>query len=130
VRQLGRAPRAGHRADGAHRLGGGRQAQTRQLVAGEAREVGDVGRVIGRKAERPHLVGEAEPAEVLHRPRLRGVGLRVERRSRFRVDEQAAHATTAELDRQHQAARPAAGDQDVGRGGGVAAHPLLGSASR
>jgi hypothetical protein len=52
------------------------------------------------------LVGEAEAAKVLHRPRLRRIGLRVERRARLRIDEQAAHAAAAQLVGEHEPAGP------------------------
>jgi len=51
-------------------------------------------------------------AEVLHRSRLRRVGLRIEGRARLDVDEQAADPTPSELVRQHQAAGTASGNED------------------
>ena len=99
------------RRDQLLRLARRRQAEARQLVAREAREVGDVGREVGRQAERADLVGEAEAPEVLHRARLasrwpaaltRGAGLV--------VDEHGRDAAPAELVGEHQAARSAADD--------------------
>lgn len=70
--------------------------------------------MVGRQAEPPDFIGKTEPAEILHGPRLRGVGLGVEGGIRLLVDQQAAYATTPQLIGQHQAAGAAAGNQDVG----------------
>ena len=65
------------------------------------------------QAMRAHLVGEAVATEVLHRPRLRRIGLGVERGAGLGIDQQAADAAAAEFVGEHQPARSAAGDEDV-----------------
>ncbi len=113
VRQLGRVPGA---AQAAHVLAGLRgrgQAQPRELVRGEAREVGDVGGVVARQAQGADLVGDADAAEVLHGARLRGVGLRVEGGGGLRVHQQAAYAAQAQFVGEHQPARARARDEHV-----------------
>lgn len=114
VRQLCCAPRAGQTLHQFRRACRGRQLKTCQLMRRVAREIGDVGRVVRGQAGAPDLVGEAEPAEMLHRPRLRRVGLRVEGRSRLLVDQDCGHAAAAKLVGQHQPARTAAHDQHRG----------------
>lgn len=66
--------------------------------------------MVGRQVERADLVRETEPPAMFHGARLRGIGLRVERGGRLRIDEQAANAAAPELIGEHEAARPAAGD--------------------
>ena len=51
----------------------------RQLPSGEAREVGHIGSLSRRKSQLADLIGESEAPVVLHRARLGGVGLRVDR---------------------------------------------------
>ena len=70
--------------------------------------------MVGRQAQRADLGGKAQPAEVLHRARLRGVGLRRVRDAGLGIDQQAVDAAPAELAGQHQAERAGAGDQDIG----------------
>jgi hypothetical protein len=70
--------------------------------------------MVRRQAERADLGGQAEPAEMLHRPRLGRVGLRRIRNARLRVDQQAGNAAPAEFAGEHQPERPGAGDQDIG----------------
>ena len=111
MRQLGGAPRAGERRHHRARLARRRQAKAREFVFGEAREVGDVGRKLGRQAERADLIGEAKPPVVLHRARLRRVRLGVERGARFLVEHQRFDAA---LDGEHQAAGAAADDHHLG----------------
>jgi hypothetical protein len=81
MRQLGRGPRSVELPYPLDRLRRGGQAQARQLVSRVAREVGDVGRMVGRQTLGAHLLCESVATEMLHRPRLRGVGLRIERRA-------------------------------------------------
>ncbi len=69
--------------------------------------------MVGRQALGPHLLREAVAAEVLHRPRLRGIGLRIERGARLGIDEEGADAASPQFVREHQPARTAAGDEDV-----------------
>ena len=114
VRQFGCAPGSAHGLDFFHRLRGGRQLQARQLVAGVAREVRNVGGVVGRQALGANFAGKTQTAEMLHGARLCGIGLRVEGGARLGVDQQAAHAAAAEFVGQHQPAGTATGDQDVG----------------
>jgi hypothetical protein len=115
VRKLGRAPRPRHRAHPLACLARGRQPEPRELVRRVAREVRDVGREVLRQPERANLLGEPEPAVVLHRARLRRVRLRVDGRRRLRVEQRDAHTTAAELVGEHQPERAAARDQDVDR---------------
>jgi hypothetical protein len=114
VRQLCGAPRAAQSADELPRVARGRQREARQLVAREAREIRDVRGEVGRQAERAHLVGEAEAAEVLHGARLRGVGRGVARGAGVLVDQHHRDAAPAELDREREAARTAADDHYLG----------------
>ncbi len=112
VRQLGRAPRSGQRAD---HVGGGAgrgQLEPRQFVGGEAGEIGDVGRIVGRQAHAAQLVGEAEPAVVLHGAGLGGVGGREPHRRGFLVEHDDGNAAPSEFDREHQPARPRADDDN------------------
>jgi hypothetical protein len=120
MRQLGGAPTAGRLADQARRLARRRQAEARQFVAREAGEVRDVGREVGRQSERSDLVGEAEAPEVLHRARLRRIGLRRDGGAGLVVDQQGRDAAQAELVAEHQPARSAADDDHgdaLGQGG-------------
>ena len=101
VRQFGGAPRAGEVLDALDRLARGRQTKARQFMAGIAGEIGDVGRKIGGQAERADLLREAEAAEMLHGPRLRRIGLRIEGRARLLIDQNGADAAPAKLIGQH-----------------------------
>jgi len=114
VRQLGCAPGSGKRRDHLLRFARGRELEARQLVFREAREVGYVGRKIGRHAERTDLVGESQPPVELHGARLGRVRLRVERRARLLIDEHDADAAAAEFVGEHQAAGAAPDDDDLG----------------
>ena len=113
VRQLGRAPGTRHRPDPHRGLGGGRQLDARELMSGVAREIGDVGRMIGRQPQRADLVRETQPAEMFHGAGLGGVGLRVERGAGLGIHDQAAHAARPQFVREHQPAWPAPRDQHV-----------------
>ncbi len=114
MRQLGGAPGAGETFDQRVGASRGRQVKARQLVAGEAREISDVGRIVGGQARLPDLIREAEPAIMLHRAGLRRIGLRIECRAGLVVHHDSGDAATAELVGQHQAARPAARDEHSG----------------
>ncbi len=114
VRQLGGAPGAGKRPHQLARVARRGQGEASELVPREAREVGDVGRKVGRQAQRAHLVGEPQAPEMLHGARLGGVRLDVARGPGLRVDQQRPHAAPAELVCEHQAERAAAGDEDRG----------------
>ncbi len=114
MRQLGRAPRAAQRRDALLGFARGRQLEPRQLIAGVAGEISDVGGEIRGHAKRADFVGETQAAVMLHGPRLGGVGLRVEGRCRLLVDQHGGDAAPAELIGQHQAARAAADNQDRG----------------
>ena len=120
VRQLGRAPRAGQRLDHLARRPRRRQAEARQLMLGVAGEIGDVGRIVRRQALRAHLLGKAEPPVVLHGAGLGGVGRREPRRRGLFLQQNGRNAAAAELDGEHQPARPAADDDDRARAGGMA----------
>ena len=109
VRQRG-AHEAAHVLAGLRRRG---QAQPRQLVRGEAREVSDVGRVVARQAHGADLLRDADAPEVLHGARLRGIGLRVEGRGGLRVHHQAADAAQAQFVGEHEAAGAGARDEHV-----------------
>ena len=113
VRQLGGAPRSGKLFRQFGGLARGRQAEARQFVAGISCVVDDVRRVIRRQAEPADLVCEAEPPEMLHGPRLGGVGLGAEGIRPVVVEQRHGNAAPPELDGQHQPRRPAAGDDDV-----------------
>ena len=82
-------------------------------MAGKAREVRNVGRMVGRQAKRAHPMREAQSPEMLHRARLRCIGLRIERGAGLAVDQQAADAAPPEFVGQHQAAGAATRDQHV-----------------
>ena len=56
---------------------------------------------------------KAQTPEMLHGPRLRGIGLWVEGGAGFDVHQQAADVAPTQLDRQHEAAWPAACDEDI-----------------
>ena len=51
---------------------------------------------------------------MFHGAGLGGIRLRVKGGARLGIDEQRADAATPELDGEHEAARPAACDQDIG----------------
>ena len=112
VRQLGCAPRARHVLDGFGRGAGGGQAQTRQLYACKAREIGNVSGMVGRQTLSTYLLCKAVAPVVLHGAGLGGIGLRVEGGAGFAVHNQAANAAAAQLVGQHEAAGPAASDQN------------------
>ena len=101
VRQLGRAPRAGELLRQFGGLARGRQPEAGQFVAGIGRVVDDVGRIVRRQAELPDLVGEAEPAEMLHRARLGGVGLGAERVRPVVIEQRDRHIAPPEIDGEH-----------------------------
>ena len=112
VRQLGRAPRAGQRPDHLARRPRRRQAEAGELMLGVAGEIGDVGRVVRRQALGAHLLGKAEPAVVLHGAGLGGVGRREPRRRGLLLQQNDRNVAAAELDGEHQPARPAADNDD------------------
>ncbi len=112
VRQFGRAPIAGQLLDHPPRVARRGQFDARQFIFCIAGEIGHVGRVVRRHAERANLVGEAKPAVVLHGAGLRRVGLRVGRCAELLVDEDRGHAAPPEFIRQHETARTPARDQD------------------
>ena len=91
-------------------------------MPGKAREVGDVGGVVGGQTLLAHPLRKTQAPEVFHRARLRGVGLRVKGGGRPVVHQQAAHTAPAQFYGQHQAAGAAAGDEDVGGEGGCHSH--------
>jgi hypothetical protein len=114
VRQFSGAPGSAHGFHRFDRLSRGGQADPRQLVPAEAREIDDVGGMVRRQPERPDLVGESQPAKVLHGARLRRIRLRIEGRSELLVHQQASDATPPELVGEHEPAWTAAGDQNLG----------------
>ena len=114
MRQLGGAPFARQAAQGLARVPGCGQAEAGDFLCAEAREIGDVGRVIERQAEAANFVGKTKAPVMLHRARLRGVGLRIDRRARLAVNDQRAHAAPPQFIGQHQPARACAHNQNVG----------------
>ena len=114
VGQFGRTPGARHLANGFHSLRGGGQRQAGQFMVRQPGEVRNVGGVVRRQAQRANFLHEAQSPVVLHGARLRGVGLRVESRRGFGVDQQAVDAARAELVGQHQATGAAADDENLG----------------
>ena len=66
------------------------------------------------EATRAQSPGDAEPAKMLHGPAGDGIRLGVLRGRRLVVEQDTANAAQAELERQHQPDRPAAGDHNVG----------------
>src|SRR5262249_50284592 len=65
-------------------------------------------------AQRPHAVGNADPAVELHGPRVGAVHLGVGRGRRIALDQCAAHAAPPEIDRQSLTDRARARDDDLG----------------
>ena len=79
----------------------------------EAREVGDVARMVSRQTLSAYFMCKTQPPEMLHGAGLGRVGLRVESRAGFRIHQQTTDAALTELVDQHQSARAATGDQDI-----------------
>ncbi len=100
VRQLWGLPRALRATRHLRRLACRGQPQPRQFVAKDAREVGNVGGVIGRQAKLAHFVCKAQPSKQLHGARLRGVGLRVKGGAGLAVYHPRGHAPAAQLNGQ------------------------------
>ncbi len=114
VGQLGGAPIAPHRFDLHRGLGSGRQFDARKFMRCIAGEVGDIGRVVWRQAERANLVCKAQATEMFHGARLGRIGLRIKGCGGLAVDQHATNASPAQFDRQRQAARPATHDENIG----------------
>jgi hypothetical protein len=98
-----------------HLRGLRRLHQPRQLPTGKGGEIADVGGVIVQHAEAADRRGDAEPAVMLHGPRVLGAALGVKARVRAGVHHHRAHAQRLEVHRQHHPHRPTADDDD-GRG--------------
>ncbi len=79
-----------------------------------AREVHDVGRVIGREPQRAHLLADADAAVVLHRARVVRAALGMPARGLAEIEHDAWHAVPVEEQRQHQPDGAAADDGDRG----------------
>ena len=92
-------------------LAGRWQLESRQLVMRITRKIGNVGREVGRQAERSDFVREPQPPEVLHGPRLRCIRLRVECRRRFLINQHGGDAAPAEFVGEEEATRPSTDDQ-------------------
>jgi hypothetical protein len=73
----------------------------------------DVHRHVVVEPSRPNPIGEAEPAVVLHRPRVAPLHLRQLARSRSFVDHAAVHAQLVELEGKGQPHRTTTDDEDV-----------------
>ncbi len=126
---VGAQQRFGHLIGGAglgdviHLLALGRHLEARELEAGEAREIADIGRMIGGQPEAPQRGRNAEPPVMLHRARVLRRALRVPARRHVAVEDEAADPERVQAHRQGHADRPAADDQDRRgeRGGGCGA---------
>ena len=113
VRQLRRAPGPRELLDEPRRFLGGRELKPRQFVPRERRVVGDIGGVVPGQTHCPHLSGKTQPAVMLHRPGLGGVGLRVDGRGDIVIQQHGSDAAPAKLVGEHQPGRTAADDDNV-----------------
>ena len=75
-------------------------------------EIGNVGRIIARQAKRAYLLGEAQTPVVLHGAGLRGISRREARGRSLLLEHDDWNAAAAELDGEHQSARPRSDDDD------------------
>jgi hypothetical protein len=62
-----------------------------------AGEIGNIRRKISGQAQRSYFVREAKAPKVLHCPRLRRIGLRIEGGAWLLIDQNGAHATPTEF---------------------------------
>ena len=87
----------------------GRRREARRDGAQRAVRLDRVGDDLGA-----HLLGEAEAPVVLHRARLGGIGLGVERGRGLGVHQQGGHSSGAQFVGQHQATGATAHDEHLG----------------
>ena len=88
--------------------------QPAEFVAAETRAVRRRALDVGRQPFGAQLIGDAEPAEMLHRARIGVVAFRVLRGFELLGDQDVGHAAPRQLDRSGKADRPAADDQRKG----------------
>ena len=94
------------------RLFDGRIAQMQQRRLGERKHDIDVHRDVGPQSRGADLSRKSDAAIHLHGPRIDALHLRQEGRPLLLLDQRAAHAALAEVDRKRQPGRPAADDED------------------
>ena len=82
------------------------------LAPDHARDIDDVERAVARHAGIDGLLVETEPAEMLHRAHADRDRTRMLLHYRQRLDQQAPHAAPGEIEREGEADRSGAGNQD------------------
>src|SRR5207237_62399 len=92
-----------------------RHVDPRELIAGQAREVADIRRVIERQSYRADALHEPEPPVVFHRPGAVAPAAWKFPRSWLRLDQLRADPAAREIERHHETHRPPA-DYDDRRG--------------
>ena len=97
--------------DGAHFFHFGWHHHARQFPGAVTGEVGNIGRVIGRKAEAAHLCGDAQAPVVLHGARVVRAALGVPARYFLVIEHDGLDAMAVEKQCEHQSDRTAAGDR-------------------